>query len=88
MTSQNPQTPINITDERKQTKCRGLMLAPYIYDTDSVQEHLMCRAEANNTTPESAKNMSETGEQENHDDLEVQDLDAMMQEPSSLKSRL
>ncbi|KAF5230405.1 hypothetical protein FANTH_13852 [Fusarium anthophilum] len=88
MTSQNPQTPINITDERKQTKCRGLMLAPYIYDTDSVQEHLLCRAEAINTAPESARNVSEIGGQENHDYLGVQDLDAMMQEPSSLKSRL
>ncbi|KAF5567298.1 hypothetical protein FPHYL_3336 [Fusarium phyllophilum] len=88
MASQNPQTPTSSTDERKQAKCRGLMLAPYIYDTDSVQEHLLCRAEANNTAPESAKNMSEIVGQENQGDLEVQALDAMMQEPSSLKSRL
>ncbi|KAF4503184.1 hypothetical protein FAGAP_615 [Fusarium agapanthi] len=88
MVSQNPQTPTNSTDERKPAKCCGLMLAPYIYDTDSVQEHLLCRAEANNTAPESAKTVSEIGGQEKHDDLGVQDLDAMMHEPSSLKSRL
>ncbi|KAF4441953.1 hypothetical protein FACUT_2360 [Fusarium acutatum] len=88
MASQNPQTLTNIIDERKPAKCRGLMLAPYIYDTDSVQEHLLCRAEANSTAPESAKNVPKTVGQENHGDLEVQDLDAMMQEPSSLKSRL
>ncbi|PNP86227.1 hypothetical protein FNYG_00455 [Fusarium nygamai] len=88
MASQNPQTPTNSTDERKPAKCRGLMLAPYIYDTDSVQEHLLCRAEANNTAPESAEEKSEIVGQENHGEIEVQDLDAMMQEPSSLKSRL
>ncbi|KAG5749488.1 hypothetical protein H9Q69_003147 [Fusarium xylarioides] len=88
MASQNPQAPTSSTDERKPDKCRGLMLAPYIYDTDSVQEHLLCRAEANNTAPESAKNMSGIVGQENQGDLEVQALDAMMQEPSSLKSRL
>ncbi|KAF5722669.1 hypothetical protein FMUND_2546 [Fusarium mundagurra] len=88
MASQKPQTPTNSTDERKPAKCCGLMLAPYIYNTDSVQENLLCRAEASNTTPESAENMSEIVGQENYGDLEVQDLDAMMQEPSSLKSRL
>jgi hypothetical protein len=64
------------------------MLAPYIYDTDSVQEHLLCRAEASNTAPESAENVSEIVGQEVHGELEVQDLDAMMKEPSSPKSRL
>ncbi|KAF5596884.1 hypothetical protein FPCIR_3876 [Fusarium pseudocircinatum] len=88
MASENSQTPTNSPGERKPAKCRGLMLAPYIYDTDSVQEHLLCRAEASNTAPESAGNMSEIVVQEIHGDLEVQDLDAMMQEPSSPKSRL
>ncbi|KAG7407892.1 hypothetical protein LZL87_005796 [Fusarium oxysporum] len=88
MASQNPQTPTNSTNERKPTKCRGLMLAPYIYDTDSVQEHLLCRAEANNTASESTDRMSEIVEVSNHGDLEVHDLDAMMQEPSFLTSRL
>ncbi|EWG52528.1 hypothetical protein FVEG_11262 [Fusarium verticillioides 7600] len=88
MASQNPQTPTTSTDERKPAKCHGLMLAPYIYDTDSVQEHLLCRAEASNTAPESAGNMSEIVGQESHGELEVQDLDAMMKEPSSPKSRL
>lgn len=70
------------------TKCRGLMLAPYIYDTDSVQEHLLCRAEANNTASESNNRTSETAEVSNHSDLEVHDLDALMQEPPSPKGRL
>ncbi|KAF5975213.1 hypothetical protein FCOIX_7784 [Fusarium coicis] len=88
MASQNPQTPTNSTGERRPAKCRGLMLAPYIYDTDSVQEHLLCRAEASHTTSESAENMSEIVVQESHGELEVQDLDAMMKKPSSPKSRL
>ncbi|KAF5649753.1 uncharacterized protein FTJAE_862 [Fusarium tjaetaba] len=88
MASENPQTPTNSTHERKPAKCRGLMLGPYIYDTDSVQEHLLCRAEASNTAPEPAENMSEIVGQESHGELEVQDLDAMMKEPSSPKSRL
>uniref|UniRef100_A0A0D2YC03 Uncharacterized protein n=1 Tax=Fusarium oxysporum (strain Fo5176) TaxID=660025 RepID=A0A0D2YC03_FUSOF len=70
------------------TKCRGFMLAPYIYDTDSVQEHLLCRAEANNTASESTNRMHETAEVSNHSDLEAHDLDAMMQEPPSPKGRL
>ncbi|EXK34915.1 hypothetical protein FOMG_10232 [Fusarium oxysporum f. sp. melonis 26406] len=88
MVSQNSQTPTNSTNERKPTKCRGLMLAPYIYDTDSVQEHLLCRAEANNTASESTNRMHETAEVSNHSDLEAHDLDAMMQEPPSPKGRL
>ncbi|KAF4948369.1 hypothetical protein FGADI_9681 [Fusarium gaditjirri] len=88
MASQNPQTPTKSTNEQKPTKCRGLMLAPYIYDTNSVQENLLCRAEANNTASELTDRMSEIVEVSNHGDLKVQDLDAMMQEPSSLKSRL
>ncbi|KAF5654165.1 hypothetical protein F25303_1637 [Fusarium sp. NRRL 25303] len=88
MASQDPQTPTNSTDEQKPAKCRGLMLAPYIYDTNSVQEHLLCRAEATNTAPESAKNVSEIAGQENYGGFQVQDLDSMMQEPSSMKSRL
>lgn len=64
------------------------MLAPYIYDTNSVQERLLCRAEATNNAPESAKNVSEIAGQENYGGLEVQDLDSVLREPSSLKSRL
>ncbi|KAF4342989.1 hypothetical protein FBEOM_3079 [Fusarium beomiforme] len=88
MASEEPPTQTTATSEQKPAKSCGLMLAPYIYDTDSVQEHLLCRAVASDTTLESNERVPETIREPNDENICVRDLEAMMREPSSLESRL